>query len=189
MENSKAKRDLINELRKRRFCHVTSVGNYRKIRDAGTVTPNDGSLPFSFGQSQASRCFQIGGVSVFSFQSKSIETLFSEDSKMELGNLNDVMTKHTPTAVFMCFDRLPQEPLSYDEMRKLTPAGGVSNGYLEFCHRGAIPLEFAARHVLVCNWNMEIYSHDVIAKRRLSDTALRKVQRAHAKVVKNLFSI
>src|SRR5262249_52036116 len=108
-------RELIERLRDLGgLCHITSVQNYRKIRDSGFIKPNHGGLPFSWEQSKDSCCFKLGAVSLFDFKSPDSATLFDELSQLKI---NAILIREFLTAVIIVIDsnRLTCKALQYTE--------------------------------------------------------------------------
>jgi hypothetical protein len=175
--------------------HVTSIRNYRQIREAGFIKPNDDTVPFTWAQTKASCCYQLGAVSLFDFQSPSIEKIFSDEAT---DRWPTVLTKHHPTTVIMVLDRqsLQRNILSYDEIKKRADAGVIIPYGLEVGYLGEIPIQYIKKHVLACMYECDVHDHKVLSdvydykviseSMVLPDVLLKRTQTEHVRLLEDL---
>ena len=125
--------------------HATSVSNYRLILSSGCIRYNHGGLPFSFGESRLSNCYDLRAVSLFDFETPSIEAIFDDISQMKW---ETVLFHHHPT-VLLGFRRrdLSGQLIEYAEAKRRCGFGGIIP-HIEVCHIGSIPVSAAFQTVV-----------------------------------------
>jgi hypothetical protein len=165
------------------LCHVTSIQNYRKIRDCGAIKPNDGTFESKWTPS-LSNCFELGAISLFDFKAADLDAILADLEKWK-----SVITGLSPTAVAILIDpsELPSTPLRYEEIKKRLGAGGIIPD-VEVCYPGEIALWGVAATVLLLVYG-EVREYEVFHEKSLSDALLRKTQAAHARVIEERISV
>jgi hypothetical protein len=117
--------------------HATSVSGYQLILSSGEIRHNDGALPFSFGESRLSNCYDLGAISFFDFETPSSETIFDSISQMKW---ETVLFRHRPSILLgVRRSELPGELIDYAEAKRRCGLGGIIP-HIEVCHVSAIPL-------------------------------------------------
>jgi hypothetical protein len=167
---------LIIDLQKRGgLCHVTSVRNYRKIRESGSIKPNDGSLVSNWNCST-----EIRAVSLFDFLTPKPEKLFDD---FEQGKWRSIITCHWPTVPILIIDRarLSSHFLTGDEMRERGHSNFVPYG-IEVCYPGEIKLELVSETVLAMVQDGYVREWRSFAG-FIDDNMLSAVQSQHKKAI------
>ena len=156
------------------LCHVTSVQNYRKIRDSGLIKANDGKSPFNWGNYQ---CSELGAISLFDFQTPELGDLYDD---FIVGKWRSIITMHWPIAVFLVLAReqLPIKPLGYYEVKQRGCSGNMVPHGIEVCYPGNISLQYVSQHLVAFIYGA-VRDHDVFNDRVLSDSKLRQLRSDH----------
>ena len=142
--------------------HATSVVNYRLIVSSGGIRYNDGELPFSFGESRLSNCFDLNAVSLFDFETPTIETIFDTISHMKW---EPVLFRHRP-AILLGIRRgdLPGKLIEYAEAKRRCGLGGIIP-HIEVCHIGTIPISIVFQTVVASRSDTVDYHTDYTFRR------------------------
>ena len=125
--------------------HVTNLSNYQLILSTGSIRHNDGKLPFSFGESSLSNCYELGAISLFDFETPSTEYIFDTINQTKW---ETVLFRHRP-AILLGVRRsdLPGKLIEYAEAKRRRGLGGIIP-HIEVCHIGAIPLSAIFQTIL-----------------------------------------
>ncbi|MBI5773708.1 MAG: hypothetical protein HZA89_08195 [Verrucomicrobia bacterium] len=143
--------------------HCTSARHYWMIEKAGAVMVNNGQFP-TWGRSC---CQEVGGVSVFDFETATREEIFENDSPEKWCS---ILRWHSPVNVVIKFDRnkLPGPWMRYPEMLKGTRGNVIPN--VEVCHLAPIPILAAVSFVLICPADFDrFYVEEKLTRKRLAE--------------------
>lgn len=157
---------LFNLLRKN-YIHVTSIQAYKKIIQDKAIKPNLGMYKTSSPQSNNSKCFKIGGVSLFDF-SISDEMLFRNTF---VNNFAEFFTLYKPITIILCLKKnlLKKRIIPYEKLKNVSHGFSVIPN-VEICHKGKILLESIESHILVCGYSDLIFLK--LNSKSLSDSEL-----------------
>src|ERR1043166_2706989 len=116
--------------------HATSLSGYRQIISSAAIRHNDGSFDFSFGESRLSNCYDLSAISLFDFETPSIEFIFDTISQMKW---EAVLFRHRPVILLgIRRSDLPGQLIEYAEAKRRCGLGGIIP-HIEVCHVGEIP--------------------------------------------------
>ena len=121
----------------------------------------------SFPQSNNSKCFHIGGISLFDF-AISDEMLFRNTF---INHFAEFFTHYKPITIILCLKKqlLEKRILTYEKLRNVTNGHSVIPN-VEVCHKGEISLESIVNHILVCGYSDSIFL--IANSKLLSDSEL-----------------
>ena len=127
--------------------HSTSISGYRGIRSSGTILPNNGSFPFSHGQSPNSCCYHLGAIALLDLRSPT-RPLVGKDAWL---NWTTFLDNHKPITVLLDIDpSYLTGPLhDYDSLQERYPYRTMV-AEAEKCYTHPIPIDAIRRTVLVC---------------------------------------
>ncbi len=155
--------------------HSTSLAGWRGIRERGEIIPNDGSLPFSHGQSKASCCYHLGGISLLDLRNPRM-ALTGPDG---LSQWTTFLGNHRPMTILLEIDpALLSEHflVSADRIRSLAHQGLIFVPETEACYRLPIPVASIPRAHLVCAARHTNFKTFILS--RLTDSCLERWQLA-----------
>ena len=153
--------------------HSTSVAAWRDILACGKIMPNNGSFPFSHGQSKVSYCYSVGGISLLDFRNPST-SLVGPDS---LGQWRTFLTNHKPLTILLRLnvDRLaPSSLIAPDRVRSSALFKSVFVPAVEACYRDTISVAAVSGAYVVCAQDHTIFRF--VRTERLTDDCLTCLQ-------------
>jgi hypothetical protein len=143
---------LVQHLRGKLF-HVTTIANYRAIKQEGFVKPNDGSMIGIYERiaPRLTVCEKLDSISLFDFNQPDerifplIVTETLQEYFLEWANF---LWWYKPTTVILVFNRQEVCPnLATDEECKKLRGQWIYN--VEVCHRGPIAISAITESILV----------------------------------------
>lgn len=146
--------NILFNLLRNNYIHITSVQAYKRIRQDKAIKPNLGMYKTSSPQSSNSKCSKIGGISLFDF-SISDELLLKNTL---VNHFAEFFTKHKHITIILCFENklLEKQIIPYGKL-KYFPNGSTVIPNVEVCHKGKIPFESITNHILVCGYSDSIF--------------------------------
>jgi hypothetical protein len=147
--------------------HRTSIESYRGIRKDGYIIPNDGRFSFTYPQSEHSYAFANGFVSLFDFESVTIEHCILIQSTWM-----DFFVDFTPATILLKLDRRKlKEKLIPNEA---APKPGSKDyrvfiPYVEVWYPEPIPLSVIQNYIVVLSrWpnelTFEVFDNDRVTE-------------------------
>jgi len=156
--------------------HSTSIGGYKGIRERRQILWNDGSFPFSHGQTKCSSCWKLKAISLLDLRNPKVEMpLVGKDA---CTNWKTFLTNHDPVTVLLEIDpsSLSDPLLDFDALQD-SPEGRLTMvAEAEVCYRLPIPIEAVRRCVLVCSKVKGPFIFHVVPGTEISEIQFEEVQ-------------
>jgi hypothetical protein len=152
--------------------HSTSISGWRGIRERGEILPNDGSLPFSHGQSRVSCCRHLGGISLLDLRNPPWP-LVGHDS---LTNWTCFLRNHHPITLLLQIDpdallaRLLFDRERLTQLNLRMPFVPEA----EVCYLRAIPMTAIQRAYLICAHKHTLF--EVVSVAELIEDRIARVE-------------
>jgi hypothetical protein len=154
------------------YYHATSIEAYRAIRTSGCILPNyQDQFNTSFPQSRNSCCRQLNAISLFDFQTPSLEDIFDEIVSMQWSQF---LYRWKPITILIGLNpvRLDGDIISNDEARAMIGLYPLIKD-VEVCYPKPIHLDAVVRYILICAdhlWRFKVFDTQVISDEQIHET-------------------